>query len=90
MRRIFAVALVFLFAKNIAFSQSELIQINNEKEFRKLAEATIYDGNSFYGKRIELTHDIVLLGNSILPIGVVPDADITVPFQGEFDGLFIL
>lgn len=87
MRRIFAVALVFLFAKSMAFSQSELIQINNEKEFRKLAESTIYDGNSFYGKRIELTHDIVLLGDSILPIGVVPDADITVPFQGEFDGL---
>lgn len=87
MKRILTTILVLLLAKSYAFSQNEsVIKISNEKEFRQIAEATL-EGYSFYKKRIVLTQDVVLQGDTILPIGIYPtEYSTAIPFQGEFDG----
>lgn len=88
MKRILLTVIIGIFELGMAYSQEpSIININDEADFREIINATLLNGESFHNKKIILAKDIVLQGDSILPIGMVPTDDgKTVPFQGEFDG----
>lgn len=88
MKRLLFTVIAAVLVLVTAFSQDQnVILVNNETDFRKIADATLYEGKSFYKVKIKLTQDIILQGDSILPIGMYPlENETSFPFQGEFDG----
>ena len=88
MKRFLLITSIILLVRTALLAQEqEIIKINDEASFREIAKATLYEGKSFHKVKLMLTQDIVLQGDSILPIGMYPtENEKSFPFQGEFDG----